>query len=118
MGFGCERLRGSAKMGELRCIDACDSDGNLSKNLSARFYAQLKILSYRSVLEFLPSFGDLSEPTPAHSTSARGVEEVEAVSVTHARDSSEKTSVPKEIWPNIGCARYSPQVVCVELQGR
>lgn len=74
------------------------------------------VYTYRAVLELPSFFGHLSQPAPAYSSAARSVKQVKAVAITHARHTAKQRLRAKGRLLDKCRARYSTQVVCVELQ--
>lgn len=76
----------------------------------------LSTYTYRAVLELSSSFGHLSQPAPAYSSAARSVKQMKAVAITHARHAAKQRLRAKGRLLDKCRARYSTQVVRVELQ--
>lgn len=76
------------------------------------------MVPHSSSLELFSRLRDLSQPSPAHGSPPRRVEQVKVVAVAHARHPAEQTPIPKEIGPHVGSAWDSAQVIRIELQRR
>ena len=99
-------------------VDACDTYGYLGSTKSGPGSSQGTSWerTHRLVLQIDLLRGNAAGPTPAGQSSSWGVEHVEVVALTDARDLAEDATLPEETGLDVGRPRYAAQIGAVYLQ--